>query len=126
MKFYTDKVSNELLKVLVGKGFPAQYIPVGYNTFKEGGGYPEFGTVIPTYAEVLDWLKENDFHISIIDHKSMEENIITVEHNKGEIGEASFLQKSFKELLEKAIIFALDFIELPDISDYSYSASTEE
>lgn len=123
MKFYTDKVSEELLKALVGKGFPARYIPIGFNTFENSGGYPEYGIEVPTYAEILDWLKEIDFHISIIDHKLMKENIVTVEHNRGEIGEASFLQKNFKELLEKAIFFALDFIEFPD--EINNSASTE-
>ena len=131
MKFYTDTVSKELLDALVSKGYPYKTIPTDYRTLydEDGvivGGYPEYGTMVPTYAEVLDWLSEKEIHISItrISDESwfmFSDKFKPIpKHKKGNVNQ------SFTEALEKIILLSLDFIELPDNSGISYSISTEK
>lgn len=105
-KFYTQTISKELLDAIAKKGFPYKTIPVGYNVFEQGGGYPEYATVIPTYAEVLDWLENNDLFLSIGKVGNKQEYFAL---NPKSI--KIYRNKSFIELLEEVIFLSIEFIE---------------
>jgi hypothetical protein len=112
MKFYTDTVSDELLEVLIAKGFQAKRIPIGFNTFYDGdgnpsGGYPEYGLEYPTYAEVLDWLFTNGYTISIGNVRGSTKWFALCPFIK----DTNNMSDSFRETLEKVIFLALDLIE---------------
>ena len=88
MKFYTDAISKELLDTLISRG------------------YPENGTTVPTYADVLDWMINKGINISI-GHVKDTENWFALTDKSG-----TFTRHySFKETLEKVILLGLDFIK---------------
>jgi hypothetical protein len=111
MKFYTDTVSEELLMALIAKGFQAKRIPIGFNTFYDGdgnpsGGYPEYGLEYPTYAEVLDWLFTNGYIFDIGNVQGSTKWFALASFCK-----SNNMSDSFKEMLEKVILFTLNLME---------------
>lgn len=135
MKFYTDTVSKELLDALVKKGYPYKTIPTDYRTLYDEngvlvGGYQEYGTVFPSYADVLDWLLNKQFEINIFKDSANKFTGIADNMNNTIIEEGHFVSlgediesTSFKETIEKAILLCLDFIDIPDNSGDSCSIS---
>lgn len=95
-QFYTKQVSKEIFEVLLNKEYPAENIPVGYFTFKEGGGYPKYAQKIPTYAEVLDWLLNKDIEITIFQDR-----------NRNWIGLTDIKGKCLLEMISKKKILFL-------------------
>lgn len=110
-KFYTQTVSKELLDAIAKKGFPYKTIPVGYNVFEQGGGYPEYATVIPTYAEVLDWLFNEDIEINIF--RELDKKWTATSGYKGvfDICTDDINESTFQDAIEKVILLSIGFIE---------------
>ena len=114
-QFYTKQVSEEIFKTLLSKHYPAENIPVGYFTFAEGGGYPEYARKVPTYAEVLDWLKGLGFFISI--HETINQGFVVTsfDYDQCECSPHCRVGNTLIEALDQLILFALEFIH----DDYS-------
>lgn len=109
-QFYTKQVSKEVFEALLNKEYPAENIPVGYITFSDGGGYPEYARKIPTYAEVLDWLLNKDIEINVFQEYDKTWVALT------DINEATSIGDYIKEedlisALDKALLFVLDYVE---------------
>ena len=104
-QFYTKQVSKEVFEALLNKEYPAENIPVGYITFSDGGGYPEYARKIPTYAEVLDWLIEKGVKISI-GRPSDADVWFTITDKSQKI----IRTDSFTKTLDQTILFILEFI----------------
>lgn len=104
-QFYTDTVSDELTKLLKVKGFPVAAVDTGFTV-------SQIVDYNPTYAEVLDWLRNKKYYISIIDYQS--DNIYTdIRNSKFECSHV-YRDSNFSNLLEKTIKFVLEFVEDDD------------
>ncbi len=103
--YYTALVSNEVLKKLQEKKCPyAGKIDMGFTT-------PDLVDRVPIYAEVLDWLKEQDCFISI--HETINQGFVvtSIENDQWECNPHYKVGKTLREALDQIILFALEFIE---------------
>ena len=103
-QFYTKQVSDELIAPLKEKGFPICVADMGFTL-------PQIVEFNPTYAEVLDWLKELGFFISI--HESINQGFVITafDYDQCESSPHYEVGKTLREALDQLILFALEFIE---------------
>ena len=104
-KYYTAEVSEEVRKALQTKNCPyASKIDMGFTV-------PDLVDRIPTYAEILDWLKEQDFYISIHETLNQGFTVVSFDNDRCECGPHYKVGKSIREALDQMILLALNFIE---------------
>ena len=107
--YYTAKVSEQVLKALQEKKCPyACKIDMGFAT-------PDLVDRVPIYAEVLDWLKEQGFFISIHETINQGYTIASFDYDQCECSPHHRVGKTLREALDQIILFALEFIH----DDYS-------
>ena len=101
--YYTALVSEEVAKKLQEKKCPyAGKIDMGFTT-------PDLVDRIPTYAEVLDWLKEQDCFISI--HETINQGFVSVSIEKDSWECAHYkVGDTLTEALDEMILLALELM----------------
>ena len=92
MKYFTDNVSNDIVDALKQHNYP-------------------FGNTVyeTTYAQVLDWLKENDIDINVTHYTNDLVGFSTINFVKCDSSHTIY--NSFIEGLKQIILFALELIE---------------
>ena len=100
--FYTEFVSDELKDLLKVKGFPITVADMGFTV-------PQMVDLNPTYADVLDWLIEKGFHISILDSIRDEKIYSTIQYEKLECDHCR-ADSNFVALLETSIKLMLELL----------------
>lgn len=107
--YFTAKVSEQVCKKLQEKKCPyACKIDMGFTT-------PDLVDRVPIYAEVLDWLKEQGFFISIHETINQGYTIASFDYDQCECSPHHRVGKTLREALDQIILFALEFIH----DDYS-------
>lgn len=102
--YFTAKVSEEVAKALQEKKCPyADKIDMGFTV-------PDIVDRIPVYAEVLDWLKEKGFFISIRETINQEFTIASFDYDQCECSPHHRVGKTLREALDQMILLALEFI----------------
>ena len=103
VNYYTNKVTEDIVKALHEKGYPFKYEkPFGNLNNHE---------VSPTYAEVLDWLANNDMFISI--DKVADSEYWAFNRKRATSIHAQNL--NFQKALDEAILLAIDFLKNDDV-----------
>ena len=95
-KFYTDTPNAEIIDELIN---------IGYSPDEAD---PAFGITYPTYADVLDWLISQGFHISIA-------SVGCTDDCFGFVGKDDKLKTTNRnnlvEALDKIILLAIEFLK---------------
>lgn len=102
--YYTQEVSDRILNSLHSIDYPFTRADFGFTV-------PDLVDLAPTYAEVLDWLIKQDFHISIIDNKN-NDYVFGEFQNKSLEDDHVFYSKDFDKLLEEMIFYAVDLLRM--------------
>lgn len=97
-QFYTKTVSDNLTKELKKLGFPIVTADMGFTL-------PQIVDLNPMYAEVLDWLKNQDIEINMIYTPEKINTFEVINTGQQAIG------SNFEQLIEKTIFLALEFID---------------
>lgn len=103
-QYYNAKVPKSVASKLQEKKCPyADKIDMGFTV-------PDIVDRIPTYAEVLDWLKEQDFFISI--HETINQGFVitSLDYDQCECSPHYRVGKTLREALDQIILLALEFI----------------
>lgn len=103
-QYYNAQVPKSVAIKLQEKKCPyADKIDMGFTT-------PDIIDRIPTYAEVLDWLKELGFFISI--HETINQGFViaSFDYDQCESSPHYKVGKTLREALDQLILFALEFI----------------
>ena len=105
--YFTAKVSEQVREALQKKKCPyADKIDMGFTT-------PDLVDRTPIYAEVLDWLKEQGFFISIHETINQGYTITSFDYDQCESSPHYKVGKTLRDALDQIILFALEFIEDP-------------
>lgn len=98
-KFYTDTPNAEIIDELIN---------VGYSPDEAD---PRFGITYPTYADVLDWLLNNDIEINIFREYDKKWTVTSECKGEFDVHTDDINEEIFSDALDKAILLAIEFLK---------------